>query len=383
MRCIKGDLFMPVKSNGKFLACLGIALALIFILAIPTIHHWRKNRHCGEDLSPLPRIKQLIKEGGPVFISPEFVNHVAHDSSALIPTFDEAIRCQEAATFYSLNRERHFKAIFLGNRPSSLPLVRALLSSPLWVLGDVLPGGYVFLPLGRAAWSLPDEESLRKSYPDPHFRARWLIGTASSLIPIGRTLDAEKLLEMAAGTKKETSRLLATKASLAASRGDWSTALELSKKSHDLDDSDLMSSMIEIRALTECGRADEALELARNLVGRSENQETLFLLARAANAANSNTEEIEALQRVAIHARRERQSLGVILTYLGQAYAKKGNRGEALRTFQEAIAAPELTDEQRRLLRVIMDHLMEGNAPSTSLPPLQQDVSDHLPGKHP
>ena len=382
MKSSKGDLFTTVKLNGKILACLGIALALLFTLTLPVVHHWRK-RGYGEELSPLPRINQLIKGGGAVFIASEFVNHVANDSSALVPTFEEAIGCQDAASFYRLNRERHFKAIFLGIRPSSLPLVKALLSSPLWVLGDVLPGGYVFLPLGSAAWSLPDEESLRKIYPDPHLRARWLIGTATSLIPIGRADDAEKLLEMAAGIKSEPSQLLATKASLAASRGDWSTALELSKKSRDLDDSDLTASMIEIRALTECGRPDDALEHARSLVARSENQETLFLLARAANAANSNAEEIEALQRLAINARKEKQPLGAILTYLGQAYAKKGKRGEALRTFQEAVAAPELTDEQRRLLRVIMDHLMEGNAPSTSLPPLQQGSSDHLPGKHP
>jgi lipopolysaccharide biosynthesis regulator YciM len=121
----------------------------------------------------------------------------------------------------------------------------------------------------------------------------------------------------------------------------------------------------------ETGQTDEALVQARDLVNRNgENETTLFLLARTANAAHSRQEEIDALARLVSVAQSDHQPLGASLTYLGQAYAKDGQRGNALRTLQQAILAPELTGEERKQIRDVMDHLMEGNASSTTLPSL-------------
>ena len=99
------------------------------------------------------------------------------------------------------------------------------------------------------------------------------------------------------------------------------------------------------------------LEQALRLVENSPNQESLFLLARAANASNDREEEISALKRLVVLGAKENQPLGASLTYLGQAYAKNGERGEALRTFQKAIQSPELTDDQRKMIKELMDHI--------------------------
>ena len=112
-----------------------------------------------------------------------------------------------------------------------------------------------------------------------------------------------------------------------------------------------------IRALTESNRPDEALSEARNLVQRQKNTESLFLLARAANAANSGDDEIASLQELVSLARKGNQPLGASLTYLGQALAKNGQRGEALRAFHEALTAPELTDEERKMIRQLAEHI--------------------------
>jgi tetratricopeptide (TPR) repeat protein len=114
---------------------------------------------------------------------------------------------------------------------------------------------------------------------------------------------------------------------------------------------------IQVRALIECDRGDEALEQVRRLVEKSPNQESLFLLARAANAASDQVEEISALNRLVALGAKDHQPLGASLTYLGQAYAKNGERGEALRAFQKAIEAPELSGDQRKMIKELMDHI--------------------------
>lgn len=62
--------------------------------------------------------------------------------------------------------------------------------------------------------------------------------------------------------------------------------------------------MIVIRALAETGHRDEALEKARSFVHASPDAESLFLLARAANAAGDHAEEISALRRLVATAKR-------------------------------------------------------------------------------
>ena len=81
------------------------------------------------------------------------------------------------------------------------------------------------------------------------------------------------------------------------------------------------------------------------------------------------------MARLIALARRHREPLGVTLTYLGQAYAKQGERGNALRAFQEAAMAPELSDEQHRVIRELMDHIMEGNVSSSTLPSLKKPLN--------
>ena len=64
-------------------------------------------------------------------------------------------------------------------------------------------------------------------------------------------------------------------------------------------------------------------------------------------------------------ARAQHQQLGASLTYLGQAYARDGDRGNALRSFQEAVSQPELNQEQCALLYHLIDHLTpEGIVPN-------------------
>ena len=199
-----------------------------------------------------------------------------------------------------------------------------------------------------------------------------MILTAANLAAINHTDQAEQLLKMATATHELPSLLLSTKASLTASQGNWEEAATLARESLRTDRKNRGAHEILIRALVEKGLTDEALENARSLVSsQGEDEETLFLLARAANAANSRVEEIDALARLVALGKKDSQLVGPSLSYLGQAYAKNGQRSEALHTFQQAILCPELTEDERKAIREIMDHLMTGNTPSSTLPPLR------------
>lgn len=316
-----------------------------------------------DDVERTTLIQGLLQRKAPIFLSPEFLADPSgnlESLSTLAPGKTESeTALNDASFFHSLHREKHFSAVLLAPSRASSPLCTALLSSPLWTLTEVLPSGYLFRPAGSPPWSAPDEELILRLHPDPTDRARMLIGTASNLIAIRRTKDAEQLLLYAKKTSRLPSPLLATEASLAASRGRWNEALSLSRQSLSKNPANHAARLIMIRALIECGKSDEAFNEAKKLRSLSDptNAEALFLLARAANAANDKSQEIQALRDLVSLARRQHLPLGASLTYLGQAYAQAGERGMALKTFQEALAAPELTGEQREMIRQLIAHL--------------------------
>ncbi len=329
------------------------------------------------DLRASPPEKQIslleksLSQHQTVFLSPEYYPALpARVLNSLPSSLEAATATTDIASFYRLNRERHFSLLILGTLPASTALVRELIDSPLWILSDVSPWGYILSPnlpntSKNIRWSPPSSEVLTQEYRDTTKRTEWLIATAENLISIRRMSDAEELLKSAAATGKCSTSLLAAQASLAASQGRWNDALTQAREAYHADSRNTAAAEILIRALTECGHPDEALNVARKLTEHVTNQETLFLLARAANASNSKTEEIEALRSLVKMARTQHQLLGASLTYLGQAYARNGERGEAMRSFEEAISQPELTQQQRALLKHLIDHLK----PDEVIPP--------------
>ena len=321
--------------------------------------------------TPEKQISLLEKAQGDhqsVFLSPEYYPAIPRrDLKSLPSPLEAATATTDTSNFYKLNRERHFSLLILGTLPASTALVGELINSPLWVLSDVSPWGYILSPNlptkgEKAPWSPPSSEALTKEYPDITTRTEWLIATAENLIAIKRMSLAEELLKAAESTGKCSTSLQAAKASLAAAQGRWSDAMARAKEAYRADSQNTVAAEILIRALTECGHPDEALAVARKLSEQVHNQETLFLLARAAYASNSKREEIEALRSLVKMARTQHQLLGASLTYLGQAYARNGERGEAMHSFEEAVSQPELTQEQRALLNHLIEHLKPDEA---------------------
>jgi tetratricopeptide (TPR) repeat protein len=185
-----------------------------------------------------------------------------------------------------------------------------------------------------------------------------MIRTASVLIAMKQTSEAENLLRLAEKTHRRPSDLLEVKAALSALRGRWEESKNFARQSLGKDHSKTSARMTLIRAMIETGDSNAALAESRRLMEETPpNEETLFLLARAANAAGSAAEEIIALEKLVELGRKKSEPLGASLTYLGQAYGKNGERGNAMKTLQEALQCPELTDPQRSMIQEIIDHL--------------------------
>jgi hypothetical protein len=362
-----------------------ISLGAIVIAALFGVYgkKWLKDAPDPRLATPAVEFQELLKSNASCFVTPEllsFTSSWAALQRERLPSLGDSIAAsRDKSIFWRLNRERHFTVVLLGANPAWHPLVNSLLDSSLWILSDVSPWGYLFKPRmdGVAEWKIPSETELKNQWPDINNRTRFLILTAINLTAINRLSEAEQLLNRAATTHRLTPLLQSTQASLAASRGHWEDAAVLSRESLRSDHSNRAASEILIRALIETGHTNDALDQARDLVEQlGEDEASLFLLARAANASNSGKEEIDALARLVAVARRDHQPLGASLTYLGQAYAKQGDRGDALRSFQEAALAPEISEAERKSLRGLMDFLMQGDRSSSTLPALPAQRSN-------
>ena len=308
-------------------------------------------------------LKQSIAGSKSIFLPPGCLALLPGNTTVRHPSPEESAGALSSpSTFHALHRAYRFDRVFLLPGPSCALLRDHLLESPVWILSRVMPEGYLFAPTGSSPWHPPDATEATRLHPDPAERSQWLIATAENLIAIGYPDQAAALLELSAGPVEYQSRRLAALASLEASSGHWNKALEFSRQSLRLERANRAAILILIRALTETGHADESLSRARDLASATPDAETLFLLARAANAAGDHEEEISALRRLVAVAKKESQPAGASLLYLGQALARDGQRGEALRALDEAVRAPGLTEQQQRIILELRDHLAPDKA---------------------
>ena len=332
---------------------------LVYGIVAYALHAWRPPPLDPRLASASPYLTEVLKNSRQAFLSPDLLKDLPPEGGVHAPERDVAdAGSRDVPTFLQLNRSLRFSAVCLGTNPSVHPLVMSLLASPLWVLSDVTPWGYLFKPPGSRPWSIPSLKELEDQWPDRSARSLWMIRTASNLVSIKRDQEALTLLDMADKTGKEASLNCSTRASLAAMRGRWEESLGLARTSLSLDGSNKAARLILIRSLIECGRANEALTLARIQCRKTPGDgESLYLLARSANAAGSSREEIDALSQLVRIARERNEPLGASLAYLGQAYARTGQRGPAIKAFQESLQQKETSEAEGVILKQMIEHI--------------------------
>lgn len=351
--------FTVVKITGtqRITLISGAAMLTIFIAALVFMRGQSTDPRLA---SPDQYLKETISPCSPSFLSPELIPFLPQSGSMSVPTREESLTALSSpSSFLKLHRMRHFATVAIGRGEQSSPLLDHLLTSPLWILSDIGPWGWVFKPAGSAKpWEMPDKASWEKAWPRPSDRSFALIRTAANLAAIHRDKEVHQLLSWAEALRKNPSLVLSTRASIAASGSRWDEASILAGKALKLDHANTAASMVLIRSLVETGRPDEALGYSRDLVRRQpDDPGVLLLAARTANAAGSSEEEINALERLLAISRKNHQPVAVTISYLGQAYAKSGRRGDALRCFVSALADPSLDDREKRVIREIINHI--------------------------
>lgn len=351
---------MKISTSHRFRLIVAAAGASILAIGVAAMVFMRGTSIDPRLTSPDQFLKEVVRPGISTFLSPELIPFLSHQGSISVPTREESLAAlSNPSLFLKLNRRKGFANVVIGSGEQNSPILVYLLSSPLWVLSEIGPWGWVFKPAGSARpWALPEKGSWEKEWPHPSDRSLALIRTSANLAAIHRDKEADQLLLMAEALRSQPSLLLSTRASLEASRGRWEEASSLAQKALTLDHANTAASLILIRSLVETGRSDEALEYARDLMRRQpEDPGILLLAARTANAAGSSQEEIDALERLVTVSGRNHQPTAVVISYLGQAYARNGRRGDALRCFDTALADPSLDVQEKRVIREIREHI--------------------------
>ena len=360
---------MPnITGQNRFLKVLGVLLILCLCGGAVTAGLRLLHPASGSSgvvpakpVSPPSRTVDLLIHGhassSPVLVSPDLSDMMTASGVRNLIEIDKAREAlSKSAAFWKSRREKGFEAIVLGTSPGDLAIVRMLLESPIWVLADVSPHGFFFLEKGTSPWAPGDCLRFAPKGMNRQGRALWAGLTMDNLTAVGRGDLAAGLLRDLPDDLAETGPVLAARASLKASSGNWEGSASLASKALDAGGG-IPARMILVRALIEEGRHGEALRQAERMVEERRDAATLFLLARAANAAGDLGTEIESLSGVVDYGRSHGLPLSASLTYLGQALARNGERGPALRALEEALSDPSLTPPQKDALREMIDHI--------------------------
>jgi len=189
-------------------------------------------------------------------------------------------------------------------------------------------------------------------------RSAFLSGAALSSLAANALPEAGELSASAIRNSDLSAPAAAARARVLVSLGDVRGALEQSDRATKLDPSLPLAWETRSEALLHAGSVDDAYAAAQRAAALAPGDSgTLWLAARAANAARAYQTEAELLERLITLTTARGGDAGFYHLYLGQSYAKQGLARPALREFAAAAAAPGLTDEQRRELGEEMEQI--------------------------
>ena len=249
-------------------------------------------------------------------------------------------------------QSRHTAAWLLGEKSDYAPLARHLGESPDWRLAAVDAAGVLFVRAPRSAEfaTEPAQQMARGMWGGAN-RSSFLAGASLACLAAGALPEAGELSAAAVRHSDLSAPATATRARVLVSLGDVRGALEQSERAIRLDPSLPLAWEVRTEALLHAGLTDDAYAAAQQAAVLAPGDAgTLWLAARAANAARAFQTEAELLERLVALTTARGGDAAFYRFYLGQSYAKQGLARPALREFEAAAAAPGLSADQRREL---------------------------------
>ena len=251
-----------------------------------------------------------------------------------------------------LDRQWRYSAVILSGEPASFrALLDHLRQSGDWVLSRVDATSIVFLRAPAKAWGVEQPEALLAHFSKStkQEQAVVLSQVAHRLLVLGLSPEAETLLQAALTKDPKSAMATAGMASIQAAQFQWEEALRWSESALRLEPGYPPALVAKASALLSLKRANDALDITRQLVDKRQTTDGahLALHARAAHAARAYQEEIEALLQIIALTEKRALPTGGWRIFLAQAYAANTQGEPAIKQFELALKEPDLTEAQR------------------------------------
>ena len=292
-----------------------------------------------------------LKDARHLFFTPAAHVDLAAQRPELIADADEHAYAQAAQmppVFRSLDHQRQFDALLLAGDPTTYkPLLRHLGETKDFQLTWLDNANLIFRRKPATAWAEADLATTKQLFQG-EARAIFLAGAAGKLIAIGQLPMAKRALDEAQTLGAGLPEVCTALALYDGEINHWEDALKEVNRALARDDKFTPAMTTKAQILFGAKRFSEALDISDQVVAQHpDDPSMLFLHATIAHQAHAYEREIAALKHLIELAGQQRQSPTGYRIYLGQAYASTGEAVPALTQFQEALAARDISPEQR------------------------------------
>jgi len=268
---------------------------------------------------------------------------------------------QNPVLWRQLDRKFHFDAVLLCGDPVTYrPLLGHLLDTGDWTLTYLDHTSLIFQRPPAHQWMPADLDAIRKkfvSYPTNE-RVVFLVQLAGRLSAATQFTLAKQCLDEALKLKPRSPDALTQLALYYAHFGQWKQTLETADAALAGDKNYQPALITKGQALLAMRRFDEALKVSDHLMEMAPHDpQILFLHARISHEAHAYSREIAALEVLIQQAEQQKISTSGYRIYLGQAQAASGAALPALEQFQKALAAGDLSPEQKNFVNQCVERI--------------------------
>ncbi len=274
---------------------------------------------------------------------------------------DFALAAQDPKLWRQLDHKYQFDTLLLSGDPGQYRLLlQHLIETRDWTLTYLDHTSMIFKRPPAKAWNPRELDAMRDRFKklSTAERVTFLIQAAGKLLAIQRYTDAKHQLDEARTVNEKSSEVWTQLGLYHAHFAQWLDALNETSKALAIDANYRPALASKAQILFSMRRFDDAFAVSQRLVELApEDPSALFLHAKISHEAHAYYAEIAALRKLVELAVRERQPVSGYRIYLAQAYAADGQALPALEQFQRALAAGDLSAEQRAYIEESIERI--------------------------
>lgn len=358
-------------------------VAGLFFLQTARVVRWISSPKVHEQVRMSANLRYLAelaaasaeREGGSVWMNPDAARYLGFLAPGLATEPLEVLQktAIDPVVWRFAERAANYRTVLLTS-PHSVhrALLDHLVASGDWAPTAIEPFGLLFekKPANQADLSLQrDPETAAQKLEDPEAKGVYLARVAGQWDALGEPAIARRFYRSALASAPDRLDVLALYASFLASREQWSDARKVAEEILEKAPDYPPALQVLIQSELAADRPAIAWRYARNLADLEPNDPfSLFLAAKAANAAGAFWAEQELLEELVRVSSRRGHPVANYRIYLGQALARQGFAVQAESEWKLAENSGELSDSQLAMLRELRKTLSQHASPENPLP---------------